>query len=149
MTRQKLINSSTLVDVEYRYAATNDGRLWQRKNWVSGEEVTYQYDQLGRLSTAATTDTAWGLSWTFDGFGNRLQQSVTKGEAPVHSVAVDGLTNRMVGQSYDANGNMLIAVAVSLRPKRAQAAGDAAPHDQRDRVQRRDWAERLTGNPAA
>ncbi len=109
LTRQKLLNPSTLVDVEYRYSASNnDGRLWQRKNWVSGEEVTYQYDQLGRLSTAATTSTAWGLSWAFDGFGNRLQQSVTKGSAPVHSVAVDGLTNRMVGQSYDANGNMLI-----------------------------------------
>ena len=109
LTRQKLLNPSTLVDVEYRYSASNnDGRLWQRKNWVSGEEVTYQYDQLGRLSTAATTSTAWGLSWAFDGFGNRLQQSVTKGSAPVHSVAVDGLTNRMVGQTYDANGNMQI-----------------------------------------
>ena len=109
LTRQKLLNPSTLVDVEYRYSASNnDGRLWQRKNWVSGEEVTYQYDQLGRLSTAATTSTAWRLSWAFDGFGNRLQQSVTKGSAPVHSVAVDGLTNRMVGQTYDANGNMQI-----------------------------------------
>ena len=80
----------------------------KRKNHVSGEEVTYQYDSLARLSSAATTDSAWGLSWGYDGFGNRLQQTVTKGNAPVHSVSVSGLTNRILGQSYDSNGNMLI-----------------------------------------
>jgi YD repeat-containing protein len=39
---------------EYRYQA-NEARLWQRKDNVSGEEVTYQYDELGRLAAATTT----------------------------------------------------------------------------------------------
>jgi len=57
---------------EYRYNATcNDGRLWQRKDYVTGEEVEYQYDQLGRLTSAATTGPEWGLSFTYDGFGVR------------------------------------------------------------------------------
>ena len=40
---------------EYRYSATaNDGRITSYKNWQSGEDVQYQYDTLGRLTSAAT-----------------------------------------------------------------------------------------------
>jgi RHS repeat-associated protein len=63
---------------------------------------------LERLSSAATTSNAWGLIWSFDGFGNRLSQSLTKGTGPVNVTLVDGNTNRIssAGYSYDANGNM-------------------------------------------
>jgi YD repeat-containing protein len=91
------------MDFEYRYSATaNDGRIVQMKDWVSGEEVNYQYDELGRLIAAATTGPEWGLSWTYDGFGNRLSQNVTKGSGPVVSLTVDPLTNRIstFGFSY-------------------------------------------------
>jgi RHS repeat-associated protein len=97
------------IDLEYRFSATqNDGKVTQQKDWVSGEEVSYQYDELERLSSAATTSNAWGLSWSFDGFGNRLSQSLTKGTGPINSTLVDGNTNRIssAGYSYDANGNM-------------------------------------------
>jgi len=51
------------ANIEYRYSTTaNDGRLTSRKDNISGEEVSYQYDELGRLIAAATTDTSWGLS---------------------------------------------------------------------------------------
>jgi YD repeat-containing protein len=51
------------ANIEYRYSATaDDGRLTSRKDNISGEEVSYQYDELGRLIAAATTDTSWGLS---------------------------------------------------------------------------------------
>lgn len=96
------------VNLEYRYAADqNNGRITQRKNWVSGEEVSYAYDELNRLITAATTGPEWGLAWSYDGFGNRGAQTVTKGSAPTWSGVVDGATNRVVGSgySYDANGN--------------------------------------------
>ena len=44
------------MDHEYRFSATqNDGRITQRKDWVSGEEITYQYDSLNRLISAQTT----------------------------------------------------------------------------------------------
>src|SRR5260221_6448690 len=96
------------MDMEYRYALTqNNGQITQHKDWVSGEEVTYQYDSLQRLISAVTTGPEWGQSFTYDGFGNRTGATVTKGSAPSSSMVYDSATNRMVGGSYDANGNML------------------------------------------
>jgi YD repeat-containing protein len=47
------------VNLEYRFSATqNDGRLSQRKDWVTGEEVNYTYDVLGRLTRAETTSSS-------------------------------------------------------------------------------------------
>ena len=68
------------TDLEYRYSATqNNGRITQLKNWVSGEEVNYQYDALQRLSSASTTGPEWGLNFSYDGFGNKTAQTVTEG----------------------------------------------------------------------
>jgi YD repeat-containing protein len=92
----------------------NNGEITKYKDHITGEEVNYAYDSLNRLITASTTGPEWGLSFRYDGFGNKLSQSVTKGTAPSMSIAVDGLTNRVVGQSYDANGNMLTAAGNSL-----------------------------------
>jgi RHS repeat-associated protein len=97
------------TDINYWYSATaNDGRLAQKHNWVTGEEENYTYDSLGRLATAYTTGTQWGLSFVYDGFGNRLQQNVTKGTAPSTVQTVDATTNRLngAGFGYDSNGNM-------------------------------------------
>ena len=74
--------------------------------------MQYTYDALNRLiaaSTAAASDavtTPWGQGFGYDGFGNLTAKSVTKGSAPVMSVAVNPLTNRITG-NYDANGNLL------------------------------------------
>lgn len=97
------------TDINYWYSATaNDGWLAQKHNWVTGEEENYTYDSLGRLATAYTTGPQWGLSFVYDGFGNRLQQNVTKGTAPSTVQTVDPLTNRLngAGFGYDSNGNM-------------------------------------------
>ncbi|QOY91377.1 RHS repeat protein [Paludibaculum fermentans] len=105
LTRQTFLYS----DIEYRFSATaNDGRLTQKKNWNSTEEENYTYDSLGRLATAYTTGPEWGLSWVYDGFGNRLQQNVTKGTAPSTVQTVNAATNRLngTGFGYDSNGNM-------------------------------------------
>ena len=50
----------------------------------------------------------WGQSFGYDGWGNLLSKSVTKGSAPVMSVTADAATNRLVvsGMAYDANGNV-------------------------------------------
>jgi RHS repeat-associated protein len=97
------------ANIEYRYSATaNDGRLTSRKDNISGEEISYQYDELGRLIAAATTDASWGLSWTYDGFGNRLARNVTKGTAPTVSLTVDPATNRIStsGFTYNVVGDL-------------------------------------------
>ena len=52
-----------------------DGRITQRKDWVSGEEITYQYDSLNRLISAQTTGPELGQSFGYDGFGNLLSQT--------------------------------------------------------------------------
>jgi RHS repeat-associated protein len=54
------------------------------------------------------TPLPWGLSFSYDGFGNRTNQTVTKGSGPSHSVAIDPATNRIStsGYTYDNNGNM-------------------------------------------
>jgi YD repeat-containing protein len=64
MTR---MTKGSLIDVEYRFSATaNDGKILSQKNWLSGEDVTYQYDELERLISASTTaGTSWGLSWSY------------------------------------------------------------------------------------
>jgi len=107
MTR---MTKGSLIDVEYRFSATvNDGKILSQKNWLSGEDVTYQYDELERLISASTTaGTSWGLSWSYDGFGNRLSQTVSQGSGPTSVVLVNGNTNRISssGYSYDSNGNM-------------------------------------------
>ncbi|MBI4889281.1 MAG: hypothetical protein HY821_01570, partial [Acidobacteria bacterium] len=97
--------------VSYTYSATaNDGRVQSRQRTSGGptETVEYLYDELGRLISAATTGPEWGLTWSYDGFGNRLAQNVTKGSLIGPVISVNPATNRIStgGFSYDANGNM-------------------------------------------
>jgi RHS repeat-associated protein len=97
------------IDFEYRFGSANNGRVWQVKDWISGEELTYQYDSLNRLTSATTTGPEWGLSFSYDGFGNLMSQTRTKGTtAPQFSLAVNAATNRIStsGYTYDANGNL-------------------------------------------
>jgi hypothetical protein len=91
----------------------NNGRISSQKNMNSGEEVLYTHDSLNRLSSAVTSaasdqvTTPWGDNYSYDGFGNLYQKTVTKGSAPTLSVNVDPATNRVTGSGYiyDANGN--------------------------------------------
>ena len=111
LTRQRAVSALNVpgLDVEYRFpTGTNNGRITSQKENVSGEEITYQYDELNRLIAAVTTGPEWGLSFAYDGFGNRTAQTVTKGTAPQVTLAYNGTTNRIStpGWSYDANGNV-------------------------------------------
>ena len=103
------MTKGSLIDVADRFSTTaNDGKILSQKNWLNGEDVVYAYDELERLISASTTagSQSWGLSWTYDGFGNRLAQ----GAVPVNRVLVNANTNRISssGYNYDANGNMTL-----------------------------------------
>ena len=90
---------AALMDLRYNYHATqNNGRITSMQDLVSGETVTYQYDELQRLTSASTA--TWGNSYTFDGFGNLLSKTVTGGSAPSLSINVDGNTNRITTGGY-------------------------------------------------
>ena len=94
------------IDLEYVYTpGQNNGRITQQIDHISGEQVTYQYDQLNRLSHAETLDNNWGFSYSYDGFGNLTAKTVTKGTGLTgFSATYDPATNH--GTGYDANGNM-------------------------------------------
>ena len=97
------------LNMQYVYSATqNNGQISQSIDSVSGETIDYTYDSLNRLITSATQGPQWGLSFSYDGFGNRLSQTVTKGSGPNNNLSVKGGTNRikMSGYSYFPNGNL-------------------------------------------
>ena len=94
----------------YSYGSNNNGRIVSETNTVSGETVTYQYDELNRLLKAETVATGgWGQQFTYDGFGNLTSKSGTANHAPapVLSVYVNRANNRVGIYSYDGNGNQL------------------------------------------
>jgi len=83
----------------------------------NGRSATYTYDAWSRLKTAATTGSAaypaWGLTWSYDRYGNRKQESILSGcsapmSCPTNSVTPSPTTNHVTdsGYSYDASGNM-------------------------------------------
>jgi len=82
---------------------------------AAGRSVAYTYDQLGRLLTANTNGStqypAWGLSWTYDRYGNRTAQTVTAGSGFNVSYTVNAANNQFTtaGFSYDGPGNVIAA----------------------------------------
>ncbi|MGA8437823.1 MAG: RHS repeat-associated core domain-containing protein, partial [Candidatus Sulfotelmatobacter sp.] len=79
----------------------------------SGRSVAYTYDPLGRLLTAKTTGStqypAWGLSWTYDRYGNRTAQTVTAGSGYASSFIINPVNNQITSPAftYDSGGNVI------------------------------------------
>ena len=76
-------NLFSLSSYGYTQNGGNNGQITSITDAVdSGRSAAYTYDALGRLSTAATQGSAgyaqWGLSWTYDRYGNRTAQTVTQ-----------------------------------------------------------------------
>lgn len=119
-------DATTKFGLTYSYgtAASNNGLIAGITDSVdNGRTVAYTYDPLSRLSTALTTGSTnypqWGLSWGYDRYGNRWNQTKTAGSVYQGAVQVTASTNQIncigsSGQSctggviptYDANGNM-------------------------------------------
>jgi RHS repeat-associated protein len=112
-------DSTTKFGLNYSYgtAGSNNGQIAGITDSVdNGRSAAYTYDALSRLTRAVTTGStgypAWGLSETYDRYGNRSAQSIYSGctgvGCPTNSVAVSLSTNRISssGYAYDANGNM-------------------------------------------
>jgi hypothetical protein len=76
---------------------------------ASGENGKFTYDQLSRLSTAATSNGSWRQSYLYDGFGNLL---ATNGAA---AYPVDPTTNRL--GTTDANGIGVTTASTALPRK--------------------------------
>jgi RHS repeat-associated protein len=103
MTRLTITGTGPL-DISYNFpAGANNGKISSQLDNLSGETVTYQYDSLNRLLSASSSQ-SWTETYGFDAFGNLLSKTGTGG-APTLSQAVSATTNRIMGQSYDSNGN--------------------------------------------
>ncbi|MEW5978801.1 MAG: RHS repeat-associated core domain-containing protein [Acidobacteriota bacterium] len=104
------------VNLTYNYSPTqNNGQISSIADAVSGETVTYAYDSLSRLIWATATG-SWGLSFSYDGFGNRTSQTVTQGSGPTVNLAYSASTNRITtsGYGYDSNGNLTSMPGMTL-----------------------------------
>ena len=112
-------SGTTLFGQSYTYGSSgaNNGEMTAITDSVdTGRNMTYVYDSLDRLSKStsqgSTNYPAWGLSFTYDRYGNRTAQSIASGctglTCPTSSVTVSATTNQLTGSpyTYDANGNM-------------------------------------------
>jgi RHS repeat-associated protein len=112
-------DGTTKFGLTYSYGASgsNNGQISGITDSVdNGRNATYTFDALYRLTRAVTTGStgypAWGLSETYDRYGNRSAQSIYSGcvppmTCPTNSVTPDTATNRVSGDCYDSNGNLL------------------------------------------
>src|SRR6266478_1302423 len=114
-------DSTTKFGLSYSYGTVgnNNGQISGITDNTGAQEagrsVTYTYDPLYRLSTATTTGStaypAWGLRETYDRYGNRSAQAINSGctgiTCPTNSFTPDIATNRITGDCYDANGNLM------------------------------------------
>jgi RHS repeat-associated protein len=114
---QYVKGSNALFNLSYAFGSTgsNNGNIsYITDNVDNGRSSAYIYDSLNRLSIASTVGSAnysqWGLSWTYDRYGNRTAQTVIAGtgSVPSNSVSVSPTTNHITssGYAYDASGNM-------------------------------------------
>jgi RHS repeat-associated protein len=107
-SRLQLTNLTIPAQISLTYTFNgsnhNDDRIASQTDAYSGEQISYLYDSLSRLASAAGS--GWSQSYTYDGFGNLLARNAT-GFAPAASFVVDAATNRLSGYSYDNNGNLL------------------------------------------
>lgn len=100
----------------YSQSGNNNGQIVSiTDNQQSGRTVSYTYDSLHRLKTAVTNGSVgypqWGLSWSYDRYGNRNAQSVTHGSGPASSPTISTTNNRITAlggynYSYDSNGSL-------------------------------------------
>jgi RHS repeat-associated protein len=110
-------NGSVIANYPPTYFDVED---WQHFSYTSQAapagtakaRIYFSQDQNGYLDDCAGTGpapvargVAWSQWYAYDGFGNMTEKESTTGT--VMTVAVNPATNQIVGQPYDANGNML------------------------------------------
>jgi RHS repeat-associated protein len=115
--------STTLFGLKYYYQKDttncptgntlgNNGQIQCINDTVqASRNVAYTYDSLGRLLTAVTAGGSsaypqWGLSETYDRYGNRSAQTVTVGSGFSVSYTINAVNNQISTFSYDAAGNV-------------------------------------------
>jgi RHS repeat-associated protein len=106
-------SGSAIFSLTYNYGTGDNGQIQGiTDNVDNGRTAAYTYDAWSRLKTAQTPGSTnypqWGLSWGYDRYGNRLNQTTTAGSPYQGSFPVDPTTNHITGSpyAYDLSGNM-------------------------------------------
>jgi RHS repeat-associated protein len=106
-------SGSAIFNLSYNYGTGDNGQIQGiTDNVDNGRTAAYSYDAWSRLKTAQTNGSTnypqWGLSWVYDRYGNRLNQTLTAGSGYQGSFTVDPTTNHITGSpyAYDLSGNM-------------------------------------------
>jgi hypothetical protein len=93
-------------------AAQDNGNLSTWDASGSGTPLfnrSYTYDPVNRLATMSSPADpygCYGLSWTYDAWGNRNAQTVTGGSCPAFSNSADIDNHLGAPYQYDAAGNL-------------------------------------------
>jgi len=106
------VPSGNIQDLNYAYnlGSSNNGNVMNATG--TGTQAfsrTYAYDSLNRLSSmTGPGGTCTGLTFSYDGWGNRLTQTETAGTFCNHSSLAYSPNNQIMtsGYTYDAAGNL-------------------------------------------
>lgn len=107
-------NVGNVMDFTYSFTSSsvNNGNVVSITNNINtARSQSFTYDELNRISTAATQATSgtysWGLSFGYDAWANLLSASVTQGSAPALSIGVSNKNQiNNTGFAFDSAGNM-------------------------------------------
>src|SRR5208282_5904715 len=90
------------LNMTYNYSATqNNGQINSSVDGITGENTTYSYDALNRLTNASNS--LWSEAYTYDGFGNltsKLGSGGSPNPAPTVSMTYNS-KNQLTNLSYD------------------------------------------------
>jgi len=109
--------ANTLFSLSYGYDQPNGGNNGQitaiTDNLTSANSLTFTYDALGRLTRGATSSltapNTWDISWVYDRYGNRTNQTENGGTLAVTNTNLTFNSNNQMtgGFSFDLSGNTL------------------------------------------
>jgi RHS repeat-associated protein len=110
-------SGSTLLSLGYGYTQPNGGNNGQitsiTDNLTSANSLTFTYDALGRLTRGVTgnltSPNTWDISWVYDRYGNRTNQTQNGGTLAVTNSNLTFNANNQPtgGFSFDLSGNTL------------------------------------------
>jgi RHS repeat-associated protein len=108
---------TTLLSLTYGYTQPGGGNNGQitsiTDNLTAANSLTFTYDALGRLTHGVTgnltSPNTWDISWVYDRYGNRTNQTLNGGTLAVTNSNLTFNTNNQPtgGFSFDLSGNTL------------------------------------------
>ncbi|MBV8842251.1 MAG: RHS repeat-associated core domain-containing protein, partial [Bryobacterales bacterium] len=97
--------TSPVWNMQYNFSPSqNSGKILSQSVLISGEQISYTYDSLNRLASAASNQN-WSQTFSYDGFGKLT--NVTGVNAPGLGVTYNPATNQQTTDCADLNGNVM------------------------------------------